>query len=210
MRSRLIVLVVVMTMLAAAYGGETGGEPESGEAEGGGSRSEPTSSGGEADEELDAGLDQGGEPAESSAPPSGDSGGLYTVDDESIGGDLYNSDPGGGAGDAESGDLELVVRSESGGGLSIDAWHDSRGLLRFSVRFNRTTDVVEQYESVFDQDADGNWTANLASPVTLNGPPFTVDGNRIMGEVTLLQEVPEGTNGSVKVTFDFEIPELSC
>ena len=39
----------------------------------------------------------------------------------------------------------------------------------------------------------------------LDGPPFTVAGNRITGNMLLLQDLPEG-EGTVEVGFDLEIP----
>ena len=210
MRIRLVVLAVV-AILAGACGSETGDEAGSGSA----STTEPASADADGSE---ADPDQGEEPADSAAPPSGDAGATFTVDGESMGGDLFSCDPSDGAGDAEPGDLELVVLSGPGQGLSIDVWHSERqgsdgaffSQQRVEVRLNRTTDVVEEYSSLFDHDADGIWTIDSDRSVTLDGPPVTVDGDHITGQATLQQEVPVGETGTVVVAFDFEIPELSC
>lgn len=189
-------VLTIAAMLTAACGSESGGDNESGAGGGSDAPSDAAVSDGDTDQEADAGSGQ----AEATTS-------LYSVDGASFGGDLYNCDPSDGAGDAEPGDLELVVLSGPSEGLSIDAGH-SQGLMRIAVRFNRVTDAVEEFESEFYENADGGWTANAAS--TLDGPPFTVEGNRIQGEATLLQVAPQDATGTVEVAFDFEIPELSC
>jgi hypothetical protein len=72
--------------------------------------------------------------------------------------------------------------------------------------------VTEQFDGAATNDADGNWLSSEdifvdpAQVTPLPEPPFTLDGNRITGSMTVNQSWPEGETGTAEVTFDFEFP----
>lgn len=213
MRVRLAILLVA-AVFAAGCSSDSGDGADPGEP------GEPASdsAGDEAAQDADADADAGQveESTDASEVPPSDSGAVYTVDGEPFGGDLFSCDPSDGAGDAEPGDLELVVLTGPSEGLSIDVWHTERqgpdgapfDQMRVDVRVNRVTDEIEEYSTIFDHDSEDNWSSG--ADVVLDEPPITIDGARMVGSVTLPQDFPPEATGSVDVTFDFEIPEVSC
>ncbi|CAN5799162.1 hypothetical protein BH23ACT4_BH23ACT4_14200 [soil metagenome] len=78
------------------------------------------------------------------------------------------------------------------------------------VYYSRSGDEgMEQYEGSADTDPEIGWFVfgEGAERVALDQPPFVIDGNRVSGSLTGLEQTwPEGGTDTVDVTFDFEIP----
>ncbi|MGA7097894.1 MAG: hypothetical protein WB245_10060 [Acidimicrobiia bacterium] len=216
MRSRLLLALSVIALLLTACGG--GGNVDTGD--------EPAPTTSVAPPSGSSTLDKGNSgqaPAGASGPTAGGVG-TFSVDGESFDNvPVARCEPFS-VGDAPSeADLSLVALVGSMEGLNLDlsssdgfAMGDNEMITftqqTLNVDYSRSGDAgIEQFTGFASNDIDDNWYVGGApmpgeEKTPMTEAPFTRDGDRISGSMTLDQDWPEGSSGVIEVSFDFEIP----
>jgi hypothetical protein len=205
-------IVVVLGLFAAACGGE-GGEPAPSDAS---STTVIARSG--TDTSQSTTVDQNSVDQNSQDSPATAAGGTIVVDGETFPvSEMYRCEPYDGPGaDPQPEDLDLVAFGSDSRYLSLTLGHDEAVNMNNGVRYPRQIfdlrlDVVEadgqvEYESGASNDEDGDWFLADLDQTPLDGAPFTIDGDHIAGEMTVVEVYPNEGNGTVNVAFDLEIP----
>jgi hypothetical protein len=220
MRRRFLALLFAGSILLAACGGDS----DDGDTPAGGDDETLTTLAQTPEELAEDVLEQAEEQVESGAVDelfANAGSGTFTVDGESFEAPVVRCEPFAAFGEPNPDDLNVralagsvfveVDLSNSDGismvdGTAFDQQH-------VNVFLSRPGDgVTEQFDGGATNNADGEWIAsedqfNDPAEVTpLPAPPFTIDGNRITGSMTVIQDWPEGATGTAEVTFDLEFP----
>jgi len=147
--------------------------------------------------------------------------GSFTVDGESFENvDIYSCAPFSFGSDPDPRDLSLLGFLGGMTGLEVELSH-SQGVdmsdgtqfdqIRLSVFHSRAGEAgTEQFEGSVSNDASGNWFTTdpeTFEQVPIDGPPFVMDGSRISGSLSGLEQTwPDEGAATVDVTWDYEIP----
>lgn len=146
--------------------------------------------------------------------------GSFTADGESFDNvDVYRCEPFSFGQDPHPDDLSLVAFLGGSNGLEVEIGN-SQGIattggmfdqVTLSAFYSRSGDAgLEQFEGRARNDADGSWYLGDPfdeNPVELPEPPFSIDGDRISGSLSGLEQTwPDEGAALVDVTFDMEIP----
>jgi hypothetical protein len=217
MQRRFLALLFAGSIVLSACGSDDSGTtsaPDVGEA------AESPTTLAEAGEELADDLQQQAEDKAADLFANAGSG-TFTVDGESFEAPVIRCEPFAAFGDPNPDDLNVralsgsvfveVDLSNSDGISMVDGTAFDQQYV--SVFLSRPGDgVTEQFDGAATNDADGNWISSEdvfvdpAEATPLPAPPFTLDGNRITGSMTVNQSWPEGETGTAEVAFDLEFP----
>lgn len=172
-------------------------------------------------EDLPAADDDEGDDGGTAGLPAAGGVGSYTDGGESFDGvDVYRCEPFSFGSDPHPDDLSLLAFRGGSNGLSVDISH-SEGFtgsgaetfdqIDLQVNLSRSGDAgLFQFEGRARNDADGNWYLGdplMDDAVQLDGPPFVIEGDRIVGELAGLEQTwPDEGAAVADVTFDLAIP----
>jgi hypothetical protein len=220
MRSRSLTLVAVVALMVAACGGGASEETVAAEDTQVDDQTQTTTAPNPDDGDSDGGETDSGEPA---PPPQGGADGEFSIDGEDLGiTRVVRCEPYvGPSSTPHPDDLDLVAEG-NGAILSLvvsnfdgrTATQELFEQIRQEARVNRFTEGgQEQFVSYASHDADDNWYLNF-NPVLgdqvgdtpLDGPPFTISGDRISGTLHLIMDFPDEGASEMDVTFDVPIP----
>jgi hypothetical protein len=178
---------------------------------------EPTITAGDVSGESDEGDDDG----DGGFPLGGAGTGSFVADGESYDNvDVYRCEPFSFGSDPHPDDLSLLAFLGGSSGLEVEISND-QGFSQAGETFDQVTlsafysrsgdSGLEQFEGRATNDAEGNWYLGggfiTEDSEPLDGPPFTIDGDRITGELAGLEQTwPDEGAAIVDVSFDLEIP----
>lgn len=209
MKSRHLVLTVVVMLLLAACGGDADPAPSDTEA------GQTTTTGAPAGTDSPT-TTEGGSGTETPTPPVvAGAAGSMTVDGETFEGQVRRCEPFSFGGDPHEDDVSVVLLSTVG--LNVDlSYTESIDIatgeqyLQASVDLLYTAPGFAQFEVGAVTNAAGDWVSRddqfVQDPTPLPSAPITREGNLLTGTAELTQSWPQGETGTVEVSYSLEVP----